>query len=86
MQKQNLIKKLTQGVLFIIILIIFYFTYMKTAIEQVTKGSTTMSQTPKDLSKLEPPIFILCPDPPFKPSFFKKHGIRSLGPCVITLN
>ena len=53
--------------------------YMKTAIEQFSKGSTTISQTPKDLSKLEPPIFILCPDPPFKPSFFKNHGVRSLG-------
>ena len=53
--------------------------YMKTAIEQFTKGSTTISQTTKDLPKLEPPIYILCPDPPFKPSFFKNHGIRSIG-------
>ena len=79
MQKQNVIKMLIQGVLFIILLIIFYFMYMKTAIEQFTKGSTTISLTSKNLSQLEPPIFILCPDPPFKPSFFKNHGVRSLG-------
>ena len=79
MQKQTVIKMLIQGVLFIILLIMFYFMYMKTAIEQFTKGSTTISQSPTDLSKLDPPIFILCPDPPFKPSFFKNHGIRSLG-------
>ena len=53
--------------------------YMKTAIEQFTKGSTTISQTPKNLSNLEPPIFIFCPDPSFKHSFFKSHNIRSLG-------
>ena len=53
--------------------------YMKTAIEQFTKGSTTISQTQKILPKLEPPIFIFCPDPSFKHSFFKSHDIRSLG-------
>ena len=79
MEKKNLIKILVQGLLFIILLIIFYFLYMKTAIEQFTKGSTTISQTPKDLSKLEPPIFIFCPEPTFKPSFFKNHNIRSPG-------
>ena len=79
MQKQNVIKMVIQGVLFIILLIIFYFMYMKTAIEQFTKGSTTISQTPKNLSNLEPPIFIFCPDPSFKHSFFKSHDIRSLG-------
>ena len=76
---KNVIKTLVQGLLFIVLLIIFYFMYMKTAIEQFTKGSTTISQTPKNLSKLEPPIFIFCPDPSFKHSFFKSHDIRSLG-------
>ena len=79
MKKENIIEKLIQGVIFIVLLMIFYFMYMKTAIEQFTKGSTTISLTSKDLSQLEPPIFILCPDPPFKPSFFKNHGVRSLG-------
>ena len=79
MQKQNVIKMLIQGVLFIILLIMFYFMYMKTAIEQFTKGSTTIAQTPETLPKLEPPIFIFCPDPPFKPSFFKSHSVKSLG-------
>ena len=79
MKKQNLIKTLFRATLFVILLIIFYFMYMKTAIEQFTKGSTTISQTPKKLSKLEPPIFMFCPDPPFKPSFFKNHNVTNLG-------
>ena len=79
MKKEKLIEKLIQGVIFIVLLIIFYFMYMKTAIEQFTKGSTTISQTQKILPKLEPPIFIFCPDPSFKHSFFKSHNIRSLG-------
>ena len=79
MKKENIIEKLIQGVIFIVLLIIFYFMYMKTAIEQFTKGSTTISQTQKILPKLEPPIFIFCPDPSFKHSFFKSHNIRSLG-------
>ena len=53
--------------------------YMRTAIEQFAKASTTISQTPRKLSKLEAPIFTLCPDPPFKLSFFKNHSVRSLG-------
>ena len=79
MKKENIIEKLIQGVIFIVLLIIFYSMYMKTAIEQFTKGSTTISQTPKIMSKLEPPTFIFCPDPSFKHSFFKSHNIRSLG-------
>ena len=79
MQKQNIIKILMRAVIFIILLILFYFMYMRTAMEQFTKGSATISQISKTLDKLEPPIFILCPDPPFKPSFFKNHGVRNLG-------
>ena len=79
MQKQNVIKFLLRGVIFVILLILFYFMYMRTAMEQFTKGSSSISQISKTLDKLEPPIFILCPDPPFKPSFFKNHGVRNLG-------
>ena len=79
MQKKNIIKILARAVIFIILLILFYFMYMRTAIEQFTKGSTTISQTPKKLSKIEPPILMFCPDPPFKPSFFKNHSATSLG-------
>ena len=42
MKKSNIIKLLVRGVIFIILLILFYFMYMKTAIEQFTKGSTTI--------------------------------------------
>ena len=79
MKKESIIEKLIQGVIFIVLLIIFYVMYMGTAIEQFTKGSTTISQTPKKLSKLKPPILMFCPDPSFKASFFKNHSVRSLG-------
>ena len=82
MKKQNLIKTLIRGVLFVTLLIIFYVMYMKSAIEQFTKASTTVSQTTKELTEkteLEPPIFLFCVDPPFKPSFFKNHSVTNLG-------
>ena len=46
---------------------------MKTAHYQFTKGSTTIVQS-KFESEPEPPVFIVCPDPPFKTSFFQDHG------------
>ena len=79
MKKQNLIKAIFRGVVFITLLIIFYLMYMRTAVEQFTKGGTTISLTSKKLSKLQAPTFIFCPDPPFKLSFFKNHSVTSLG-------
>ena len=79
MKKQNLIKAIFRGVVFVTLLMIFYLMYMQTAVEQYTKGGTTISQTSKKLPKLQSPTFIFCLDPPFKPSFFKNHSVTSLG-------
>ena len=79
MKKQNIIKAIFRGVVFVTLLITFYLMYMRTAVEQYTKGGTTISQTSKKLSKLKSPTFIFCLDPPFKPSFFKNHSVTSLG-------
>ena len=79
MKKQNLIKAIFRGVIFVTLLITLYLMYMRTAVEQYTKGRTTISQTSKKLSKLKSPTFIFCLDPPFKPSFFKNHSVTSLG-------
>ena len=79
MKKQNIIKAIFRGVLFVTLLVIFYLMYMRTAVEQYTKGGTTISQTSKKLSKFQSPTFIFCPDPPFKLSFFKNHSVTSLG-------
>ena len=79
MKKQTVIKARFRGVVFVTLLIAFDLMYMRTAVEQYTKGGTTISQTSKKLSKLKSPTFIFCLDPPFKPSFFKNHSVTNLG-------
>ena len=51
---------------------------MKSALEQFKKGSTTIVQSKIEYQP-EPPVFIACPDPPFKTSFFKNHGLIEEG-------
>ena len=43
---------------------------MKYAMEQYYKKSTTISEDRKKKSYLEPPVLVICPHPPLKPSFF----------------
>ena len=52
--------------------------YMHTALEQYYKykESTSMAHTRENTSHLNPPVFVACPDPPFKTSFFREHGIN----------
>ena len=53
--------------------------YMQTAVDQYYEEKTTMAQTRKDTSHLIPPVFVACPDPPFKTSFFREHGFKKSG-------
>ena len=53
--------------------------YMQTAVDQYYKERTTMAQTRENRSHLDHPVFIACPDPPFKTSFFREHGIKKSG-------
>ena len=52
--------------------------YMRIALEQYDKykESTSMVQTRENTSHLNPPVFVACPDPPFKTSFFREHGLN----------
>ena len=47
---------------------------MEKALDQFTKRRTTIVKS-KIESEPEPPVLIVCPDPPFKTSFFQDHGV-----------
>ena len=55
----------------------YYVLYMEKAVENYMKGSTTIVQRKENASKLKSPIFLICPEPPFKRSFFNKHGVNN---------
>ena len=73
------IKIILRVTLFTVLLFLFYFMYMKHALEQYKKGSTTIVKRQEFMENLEPPILIVCPEPPFKPSFFKEKNIIGIG-------
>ena len=45
--------------------------YLRNAIAQYRKGSTTMSERIQQLEKITNPVFIICPELGFQPSYFK---------------
>ena len=49
---------------------------MKDAWNQYTKKSTTFAEAQINKTKMDAPVLVLCPDPPYKPSFFK--GCKSI--------
>ena len=71
------IKLFLKGILFTTLLILFYFMYMKKALDQFIKGSTTIVHTQETDQFSVQPVLIACTTPPFKRSFFKKHAIHS---------
>ena len=71
MVERSLLKKLLRGFLFIILLIVYYFLYMQTALKQYGDKKTTISESKENLPQIESPDFVVCPDPPFKTSFFR---------------
>ena len=68
-----------KAVLFDILFTIYFFVYMELAIVQYGKNRTTIVQMREDIKEFDSPIFVACPDPPFKSSFFKNIGINSSG-------
>ena len=78
MVERGQVKKVLRAILFSILLIVYYVMYMDTALEQYYKykESTTMAQTQENSSHSNPPVFVACPDPPFKTSFFREHGLN----------
>ena len=71
------IKIVLKGILFTALLILFYFLYMKKALDQFIKGSTTIIHTQETDQYSNQPVLIACTTPPFKRSFFKKHGLNN---------
>ena len=74
-------KNILRATLFGSLMIAYCFLYMEPALKQFIKGSKTIAQTRayKDESQT-PPVLIICPNPPYKSSFFKEHGLdKSVG-------
>ena len=51
---------------------------MKNAIDQFQSKRTTIAQTRKLKSKLEAPILVACPEPPFKVFIFTRSHLYPL--------
>ena len=52
---------------------------MKSALEKFKEGATTVVETPQRGMEPDSPVIVICPDPPFKPSFFKERNLEGLG-------
>ena len=67
--------------LFLILLILYYVFYMQIALDQYNEGRTTMAESIKINNELDYPILVFCPEPGFKPSFFKdvKDEVQAIG-------
>ena len=46
---------------------------MQHALEQYNEKRTTMAESIKQVKELDYPILVFCPEPGFKPSFFRKR-------------
>ena len=68
------IKVILRGIIFISLLIIFITLYLESALTDFAKGRTTIAQSQEEENP-DQPVLVACPDPPFKPSFFKEQGI-----------
>ena len=81
MVERGQVKKILRVVLFCILLIVYYVMYMHTALKEYYKykESTTMAQTRENKSHLNSPVFVACPNPPFKTSFFREIGFNKSG-------
>ena len=60
-----------KSLLFLILLFLYYYFYMDNALSQYYEKRTTMAESIKQVDQLEYPVLIFCPEPGFKPSFFK---------------
>ena len=73
------IKFMSRGILFIILLIFFYFLFMEPALQKFKDGATTIVQSQEKNVQPDPPVLVICPDPPFKPSYFKRNGFEDFS-------
>ena len=69
--KEEIFKACFKAFLFLSLLVSNYFLYMDSAIKQYRRGRTTMAESIKDADEIQYPVFIICPQPGFKPSAFE---------------
>ena len=67
-------KTILRGTLFITLLIVFSLIYMRPTLRDFVKGRTSIVQS-QEVADPDDPVLVVCPDPPFKPSFFEEQGI-----------
>ena len=71
-----------KGLIFLILLLFYYFFYLKDALIQYNEKRTTMAESMKTVDQLDYPVFIFCPYPGFKPSFFQELKNKAKYPGV----
>ena len=77
MVERRCIKKIVNAFIYCVLIVAYYVLSMEKAVENYLKGSTTIVETQENISKPKSPIFMICPDPPFKPSFFTDLEINN---------
>ena len=74
------VKTVLRSVLFTVLLIVYSVMYMEPALRLYGKKDKTVAQKREIITHRESPVLVLCPDPPFKKSFFKQFGKnKSMG-------
>ena len=68
------VKTALRAILFTALLIVYYVMYFEPAIKQYDKKDKTIAQKREKITQPESPVLVLCPDPPFKASFFEQFG------------
>ena len=77
MIERSHVKKIVNAILFSILIIVYYLFYMEKAVENYRKSSTTIVQRQEEIYDPKSPVFVICPDPPFKTSFFRDLGVSN---------
>ena len=67
------VKTVLRAVLFTVLLIVYSVMYMEPALRLYRKKDKTIAQKREIITHQESPVLVLCPDPPFKKSFFKQQ-------------
>ena len=72
------VKTALRGILFSALLIVYSLMYMEPALSQYGKKDKTIAQKRENIAQPESPALVLCPDPPFKASFFEQFGEKKI--------
>ena len=68
------VRKLIHTIIYSVLIVVYCFFYMEEAVSNYTKKQTTIVQGKEDIDEIKSPVFVICPDPPYKPSFFRGNG------------